>query len=192
MYDQSLWEVRNESWEMRGKFAAAVGAKLWGDLGGRAIWAPDIYGVDNGRGNAPETVEAALRKIPVVSPAIARMVKIQVGSPAKHGEAITEEAKRRRAIIDVCAKDLMRQVDANGVDIWERDPQGYERQLATWKERYRLNDLDIMRLRVKYLNGAHQRKNRAGFDQKELGKLMKEAARMGMTKEQFWLELGEM
>jgi hypothetical protein len=192
MYDPSLWEVRYESWEMFGKFSAAVGAKLWSDLGGRAIWAPDVYGVDNGRGNAPETVEAALRKIPVASPAIARMVKIQVGSPAKHGEAITAEAKRQRAIIDVCAKDLMRQVDSSGVDVWERDPEGYERQLATWKERYGLNDLDVMRLRVKYLNGTIQRKNRMGYDQRELGKLRKKARELGMTDEEIWLQLGDM
>ncbi len=192
MYDQSLWQSRNESWEMRGKFAFAMGAKLWGDLGGRGILAPSVNGVDNGRGAAPESVEAVLRKIPVVSPVIARMVKIQVGSPAKRGEAITAEAKRRRSVIDVCAKDLLRRVDGNGVDFWERDSEAYEAQLKTWKKRYGLNELDMARLRAKYLNATIQRKNRKGFDQKELQKLMKTGREMGMTDEDIWLQLGDM
>lgn len=190
-YDPNLWELRNESWEMRGKFAAAMGARLWNDLGGRALIQPDINGVDNGRGQAPESIETILRKIPVVSPAIGRLFKIQVGSPEKLGAPITEEANRKRAIINVCSKSLFnaRQGDRY---LHEADPQEYERRLARWAETYELSPIDVQKIRQKYLNAMLQHRNRAALDQKKLMQLRKEAMRQGRDEADVWLMLGDM
>ena len=190
-YDPNLWELRNESWEMRGKFAAAMGARLWNDLGGRALIQPDINGVDNGRGQAPESIETVLRKIPVVSPAIGRMFKVQVGSPEKIGAPITEEANRKRAIINVCSKSLFNSRQGDRY-LHEADPQEYERRLARWAETYELSPIDVQKIRQKYLNAMLQHRNRAALDQKKLMQLRKEAMRQGRDEADVWLMLGDM
>ena len=190
-YDPNLWELRNESWEMRGKFAAAMGARLWNDLGGRALIQPDINGVDNGRGQAPESIETILRKIPVVSPAIGRLFKVQVGSPEKLGEPITEEQKRRRAVIDICAKSLFNQRQGDRY-LHEANRQEYERLIERWTETYGLQPIDVQRLRAKYLNACIQHRNRESFDRKKIMQLMKDAKRHGRDEADVWLMLGEM
>ena len=190
-YDPNLWELRNESWEMRGKFAAAMGTRLWNDLGGRALIQPDINGVDNGRGQAPESIETILRKIPVVSPAIGRLFKIQVGSPEKLGAPITEEANRKRAIINVCSKSLFNSRQGDRY-LHEADPQEYERRLARWAETYELSPIDVQKIRQKYLNAMLQHRNRAALDQKKLMQLKKEAMRQGRDEADVWLMLGDM
>ena len=190
MYDPELWEARNESWEMRGKFAAAVAGRLWNDLGGRALYAPDVNGVDNGRGSAPETLETILRRIPVLSPAIGRFFKIQVGSPEKLGEPITAERKRMDSVIGVCAKDLLRQWKGDQ-GVHEYDPEKFYAQLRTWSERYGFSPYDEAELKKKYYNAWIQRKFRGAYDQKKMMQLFKEGLKQGRDADDVWLMLGE-
>ena len=190
MYDQDIWKERNESWEMRGKFAAAVAGRLWNDFGGRALYAPDVKGVDNGRGSAPATLEAVLRKIPVLSPVIGRMLKIQVGSPDKLGKPIIEERRRMDSIIRICAKDLIN-VGDDDLGYHEKDPGKFEKQIETWTQRYGFTPYDVAKLKEKYYNMYIQRKYRDGYDQKELMKLFQEGKRQGRDEADVWLMISE-
>ena len=191
VYDKDLHARRNDSWEMRGQFAAAVGARLWNDFGGRSFLTADVNGVDNGRGSAPETLETALRRIPVLSPALARMVKVQVGSPAKRGEAIREEKGRRQGMVRLCATKL---VDGVKGGVWwhTRDPAGFERQIASWTKTYGLDAADVASIRAKYFNAFIQNTNREAFDRRDIRKLFIEGRKQGLTDSQLWVMLGEM
>ncbi len=191
MYDQRLWENRNESWEMRGQFAAAVGAKLWNDFGGRSILAMDVNGVDNGRGSAPETLESVLRRLPVVSPAIGRMIKIQVGSPAKRGAAIREQEAKTRSLIGLLSEKLLK--GRKGDVGWhERDFDGFQRQVEDWTETYGLTPEDVGKLKMKYYNAWIQYKNREGYDRQELARLFAQGRKQGLSEEQLWIILGDL
>ncbi len=190
MYDQKLWDARNEGWEMRGKFAAAVGARLWNDFGGRAVWAADVNGVDNGRGTAPEELAAALKWIPVLSPALARLVKIQVGSPEKKAEAITDEKKRKQNIIGICAEELLKR---SGIDtgLHESNFEEFTGLLEKWEKIYQLGAEEIGKIQEKYYNAWIQRKCRSAYDQVELSKLFEEGKKQGLSDTQIWIMLGE-
>ena len=191
MYDQKLWELRNENWQKRGEFAAAVGRKLWNDFGGRSVLAADVNGVDNGRGTAPETLETVLKRIPWASPMINRMVKVQVGSPAKRGAVITAEQKRRSDIVSLCAAELLK-LSEDKVPYNEKDPNGYQAKLDGWKQQYNLSDWDMANLKMKFFNGFMQRANRESFDRQALQKMKAEARRMGFSEDQMWVILGGM
>lgn len=191
MYDNDLWEARNESWEMRGKFAAAVAGRLWNDFGGRALYAADVNGVDSGRGSAPSSLETILRKIPVLSPAIARLFKIQVGSPEKLGAPVTAERDRMASVINVCAKDLMKEWKGD-LGYHERDPKGFEEKIQKWTERYGFTPYHTMKLKEKYYNGWIQRKCRGAYDQKKLMRLFQEGLKQGRDQNDMWLMMGEL
>lgn len=191
MYDQKLWELRNENWQKRGEFAAAVGRKLWNDFGGRSVLAADVNGVDNGRGTAPETLETVLKRIPWASPMINRMVKVQVGSPAKRGAVITAEQKRRSDVVSLCAAELLK-LSEEKVPYNEKDPNGYQAKLNGWKQQYNLSDWDMANLKMKFFNGFMQRANREAFDRQALQKMKAEARRMGFSEDQMWVILGGM
>lgn len=190
-YDEDLYRARNESWEMRGKFAAAMAARVWNDLGGRGLVQPDVNGVDNGRGNAPESIESILRKIPVMSPALGRLFKIQVGSPEKLGQPIANEKKTTQAIINVCAKSLFNSRNEDQY-LHEFDPAEYERRISRWSEVYDLTPLETAKLRAKYLNAVNQHRNRSAYDLKKLMQLRKEARKQGRDEADIWIMLGEM
>ena len=191
MYDNDLWKARNESWEIRGKFAAAVAGRLWNDFGGRAIYAADVNGVDSGRGSAPSSLETILRKIPVLSPAISRLFKIQVGSPEKLGAPVTAERDRMASVINVCAKDLMDEWKGD-LGYHERDPKGFEEKIQKWTERYGFTPYDAMKLKEKYYNAWIQRKCRGAYDQKKLMKLFQEGLKQGRDQNDMWLMMGEL
>ena len=191
MYDNDLWKARNESWEMRGKFAAAVAGRLWNDFGGRALYAADVNGVDSGRGSAPSSLETILRKIPVLSPAIARLFKIQVGSPEKLGAPVTAERDRMASVINVCAKDLMDEWKGD-LGYHERDPKGFEEKIQKWTERYGFTPYDAMKLKEKYYNAWIQRKCRGAYDQKKLMKLFQEGLKQGRDQNDMWLMMGDL
>lgn len=190
-YDPNVWTARNESWEMRGRFAADMGLLLWNDLGGRGFYQADYNGVDNGRGSAPETLETVLRKIPIVSPVIGRMLKIQVGSPEKQGEAILDERKKMDAVIDVCAKTLLKERKGE-VYLHESDATGFEKRVEDWKQTYEMTDYDVAKLRQKYYNAWIQRANREGLDQKALQKIFTEAKKQGRDENATWVMLGDL
>lgn len=191
MYDNDLWEARNESWEMRGKFAAAVAGRLWNDFGGRALYAADVNGVDSGRGSAPSSLETILRKIPVLSPAIARLFKIQVGSPEKLGAPVTAERDRMASVINVCAKDLMDEWKGD-LGYHERDPKGFEAKIQKWTERYGFTPYDAMKLKEKYYNAWIQRKFSGAYDQKKRMRLFQEGLKQGRDQNDMWLMMGEL
>ena len=191
MYDQRLWENRNESWEMRGQFAAAVGAKLWNDFGGRSLLAMDVNGVDNGRGSAPETLESVLRRLPVVSPAIGRMIKIQVGSPAKRGATIREQEAKTRSLIGLLSEKLLK--GRKGDVGWhERDFDGFQKQIEDWTKTYGFTPEDVSKLRMRYYNAWIQFKNREGYDRQELARLFTQGRKQGLSEEQLWIMLGDL
>ena len=191
MYDQRLWENRNESWEMRGQFAAAVGAKLWNDFGGRSLLAMDVNGVDNGRGSAPETLESVLRRLPVVSPAIGRMIKIQVGSPAKRGATIREQEAKTRSLIGLLSEKLLK--GRKGDVGWhERDFDGFQKQIEDWTKTYGFTPEDVSKLRMRYYNAWIQFKNREGYDRQELARLFAQGRKQGLSEEQLWIMLGDL
>lgn len=131
-YDSSLWTARNESWVMRGKFAAAVGRRLWNDFGGRNVLPVERGGVDNGLGKAPGWVAKAVNGIPLASPILRSFVKVQVGSPRKDAAEILETEKRRNAVIGVLAKELFETARREAQDI-SLDTARYVGKLEEWE-----------------------------------------------------------
>ena len=110
-----------------GRFAGHVGMRLWNDLGGRALWQLDMQG-ENVHDETPETVTRVLRWIPAVSPALSRFIKIQVGSPEKHGAAIEAADDKMQMLTRTLAKWML-SMEKDNVPVWRADPEKYEATL---------------------------------------------------------------
>ena len=190
MFDQRKIDMRYESWQDFADFSCMIGAKLANYWGLRGIYRFDENGVDNGRGEVDEPVELALKKIPIASPVLLRMVKIQVGSPEKDGEPIEAERKATDTVLSVCAERLLeRRKDGKGFH--EYDKKGYEAQIQKYAQTYKLDKTDVARLRAKYLNGFTQWKCRDALDRKTKEKMKKEARRQGRSESAIWVMLGD-
>jgi len=190
VFDQKTLDMRYDSLEDFGEFSAAVGSRLWNYGGGRSVISMDVNGVDNGRGEAPETLENVLRKIPWVSPAINRMVKIQVGSPEKDAKNIRANGRQINQVIDKCAARLLDKSEGQ-YGYHETNPEAYEQKIAEFAKTYGLDEYDQAVLRKKYLNGWIQRRCRESFDQRLLLKTMQKGRRRGMSETEIWIQLGE-
>ena len=190
MFDQRKIDMRYESWQDFAEFSSMIGAKLANYWGLRGIYKFDENGVDNGRGEVDEPVEFALKKIPIVSSVLGRMVKVQVGSPARDMALITAERKRRDTVISVCAERLFEKRKGDTF-FHDRDWKGYTEQLAKFKETYGLEDNDVDLIRARYLNACNTYANRDALDKRALEKAMEEAERQGKSKAAIWVMLGE-
>ena len=190
MFDQRKIDMRYESWQDFAEFSSMIGAKLANYWGLRGVYKFDENGVDNGRGEVDEPVEWALKKLPIVSSVLGRMIKVQVGSPKKDAAPITAERKRRDTVISVCAERLFEKRKGDTF-FHDRDWKGYTEQLAKFKETYGLDDDDVDLIRARYLNTCNTYENRDALDKRALEKAMEEAERQGKSKAAVWVMLGE-
>ncbi|MBR3222638.1 MAG: zeta toxin family protein [Kiritimatiellae bacterium] len=186
-YDNDTWALRNESWEMRGKFTAAMAKRLWNDFGGRNVLPVDRAGVDNGLGRAPGWVAKMVNDIPVVSPILRSFVKVQVGSPKRDAAEITEAEARRRAVCRVCAKELFETAHKAKGDI-SIDQEQYNGRLAKWKERYNLADDELADIEGRYLNAWRSYEGAQYRADGEREKYRVKAERLGMDAANIWLD----
>ena len=186
-YDNDVWALRNESWEMRGKFIAAMGKRLWNDFGGRNVLPVDRAGVDNGLGRAPGWVARMVNDIPVASPILRSFIKVQVGSPKRDAAEITEAEARRRAVCRVCAKELFETAHKAKGDI-SIDQAKYNVQLQKWKERYDLTDDELADIEGRYLNAWRSYEGAQYRADGEREKYRAKAERLGMDAANIWLD----
>ena len=188
-FDQKKVDMRFESLEDFKEYSAVVGGRAWNYFGGRSILSADVYGVDNGRGTAPKELETVLSDIPWISPIINRMVKIQVGSPERDGQAIRGRSKEIRQAIDKCAERLLKLRE--GDKGWHvAHPKEYKEKLAEWKQTYGLSDHDMKVLRADYLNGLNQLKCIEKMDEHKRKLIKREAKRQGCSEEIIAVQLG--
>ncbi|MBR1586793.1 MAG: hypothetical protein IJ658_00570, partial [Kiritimatiellae bacterium] len=186
-YDGDLWTARNESWGMRGRFAAAMAKRLWNDFGGRNVLPVDRAGVDNGLGKAPGWVSKMVSDIPFASPILRSFVKVQVGSPKRDAGEIVEAEKRVAAVCRVHAKELFEMARREGRDI-SADRERYAGLLGKWRDAEGLSDDDLARIEAKYVNAwnAH-----AGARYKADGareKFKAKAEKLGLEAAHIWLD----
>ena len=186
-YDNDVWELRNESWEMRGKFIAAMGKRLWNDFGGRNVLPVERGGVDNGLGRAPGWVAKMVNDIPVVSPILRSFVKVQVGSPKRDAVEITEAEERRRAVCRVCAKEMFELARKAKGDI-SLDRAKYDGRLAKWKERYNLADEELADIEGRYLNAWRSYEGAQYRADGEREKFRAKAEKLGLDAAHIWLD----
>lgn len=186
-YDGALWTARNESWEMRGKFAAAVGRRLWNDFGGRNVLPVERGGVDNGLGKAPGWVAKAVNEIPIASPILRSFVKVQVGSPKKDAAEILDTEKRRNAVIGVLAKELFETARKEGQDI-SLDAARYIGKLEEWEKRYGFTPDELAKIEAKYLNAWREYDAAQWRADGEREKYRAKAEQLGLDAASIWLE----
>ena len=186
-YDSALWTARNESWEMRGKFAAAVGRRLWNDFGGRNVLPVERGGVDNGLGKAPGWVAKAVNEIPIASPILRSFVKVQVGSPKKDAAEILDTEKRRNAVIGVLAKELFETARKEGQDI-SLDAARYVGKLEAWEKRYGFTPDELAKIEAKYLNAWREYDAAQWRADGEREKYRAKAEQLGLDAASIWLE----
>ena len=186
-YDSALWTARNESWEMRGKFAAAVGRRLWNDFGGRNVLPVERGGVDNGLGRAPGWVAKAVNGIPLASPILRSFVKVQVGSPRKDAAEIFETEKRRNAVIGVLAKELFETARKEGRDI-SLDTERYVGKLEEWEKRYGFTPDELAKIEAKYLNAWREYDAAQWRADGEREKYRAKAEQLGLDAASIWLD----
>ena len=189
-FDQKVLDMRFKSLEDFKEYSAVVGGRAWNYFGGRSVLSADVNGVDNGRGTAPKTLEAVLKDIPWISPVINRMVKIQVGSPERDGQAIKARSKEVNQAIEKCAERLLKLRDRDAG--WHvGHPKEYEEKLAEWKQTYGLSDHDMKVLRARYLNGLNQMRCIEKMDKHKRKLIEREAKKQGCSKELIYLQLGD-
>lgn len=186
-YDPQLYAARNESWEMRGKFAAAVGRRLWNDFGGRNVLPVERGGVDNGLGKAPGWVAKAVNEIPIASPILRSFVKVQVGSPKKDAAEILDTEKRRNAVIGVLAKELFETARREGQDI-SSDTARYVGKLEEWEKRYGFTPDELAKIEAKYLNAWREYDAAQWRADGEREKYRAKAEQLGLDAASIWLE----
>lgn len=186
-YDSALWTARNESWEMRGKFAAAVGRRLWNDFGGRNVLPVERGGVDNGLGKAPGWVAKAVNEIPIASPILRSFVKVQVGSPKKDAAEILDTEKRRNAVIGVLAKELFETARKEGQDI-SLDAARYVGKLEAWEKRYGFTPNELAKIEAKYLNAWREYDAAQWRADGEREKYRAKAEQLGLDAASIWLD----
>lgn len=191
LYDQALYDQRGESVEMAGKFAASVGMRLWNDLGGRAFIEPAREGMDDGQGEAPRWLHNMLTKIPVVSPVLKSMIKIQVGSPERDGKVVTEEVKRRSDLVKVLSKDLVNRALKDGAPLYDVSSEEWEKQMSTWRERYALSDVEMERIEANLINAWSAKEGAEDAREEKVDKLLDKASDLGLDKADFWLLRGQ-
>lgn len=149
-FDRDTYRLRGESGEMFGNFVLAAGMNLWNDLGGRAFIEPEVGGravPEPGIGASEEEAGAvagvralhtALKRLPVVGPAMKRMVKISVGRPKGHAAGLVDEDGDKLALVRVLTKDALKECRKRG-ELWvEADPDGYYRWLEDKARQYKL------------------------------------------------------
>ncbi|MBR2981664.1 MAG: hypothetical protein IKC80_00385 [Kiritimatiellae bacterium] len=188
-YDNDVWAMRGESLGDYGRFAGHVGMRLWNDLGGRALWQLDMQG-ENVHDETPETVTRVLRWIPAVSPALSRFIKIQVGSPEKHGEAIEAADDKMQMLTRTLAKRML-SMEKDNIPVWRADPEKYEATLDDWQKRYGFSDWTRAKIEAKYINASNARSYYEYQDQKKLNSLRKKAYQLGFDDAEVDLMLGE-
>lgn len=149
-FDRDTYRLRGESGEMFGNFALAAGMNLWNDLGGRAFIEPEVGGravPEPGIGASEEEAGAvagvralhtALKRLPVVGPAMKRMVKISVGRPKGHAAGLVDEDGDKLALVRVLTRDALKECRKRG-ELWVvADPDGYYRWLEDKARQYKL------------------------------------------------------
>lgn len=186
-YDRDLYAVRNESWEMRGKFAAAMGKRLWNDFGGRNVLPVDRAGVDNGLGKAPGWVAAMVNDIPVASPILRSFVKVQVGSPRRDAAEITEAEQKRRAVCGVLAKELFELAHKAKRDV-SMDAEKYVGLLQKWEKTYGLTPEELASIEAKYLNAWRAYEGAQYKADGEREKFRAKAEKLGLDAANLWLD----
>jgi hypothetical protein len=187
-YDNDLWLNRNENWEMRGKFAAAMAMRLWNDFGGRGILPVDRQGVDNGLGRTPGWVARTLNSIPVASPYLRRMFKVQVGSPKRDAAEITDAYNRRRAACRVHAKELFEIARREKRDL-SLDRERYTGMLKKWQQSSEaLSDEDLAYIEQHYLNAWRAYDGAQYRADGEREKFRAKADKLGLEAAHLWLD----
>lgn len=175
-FDRDTYRLRGESGEMFGNFAVVAGMNLWNDLGGRAFIEPEVGGravPEPGVGAPPEaagvvagvrTLHTALKRLPVVGPALKRMIKISVGRPKGHEAGLVDDDADKLALVRVLTKDALKECRKRG-KLWvEADPEGYYRWLEDKARQYGLERYYVDKLDADiwndYLDGPESRLER--------------------------------
>ena len=178
-FNKDVWEARFDGGIGSQRFAAEVGMRLWNDLGGRALYNFDQATPADERNAAPESVRTVLNKIPGLSPALNRMIKVSVGSPEKRGEMIEEAYQKRLRTIRLCAKELLK-AETNGEWLFKSDPKKYDAMKADMMKTYGLDEYAWAEIEAKYINTSNERAYWKYEDLKEYNRLRHKANKLGM------------
>lgn len=178
-FSKDVWESRFDGGAGSTRFAAEVGMRLWNDLGGRAVWEFDQEKAGDERNAAPEGVIDVLSKIPVVSPALRRLIKVQVGSPERRGEMIEETYQKRLRTIRLCAKELLK-AETNGEWLFKSDPKKYDEMKADMMKTYGLDEYAWAEVEAKYINTSNERAYWKDEDLKKYNQFRRKADKLGM------------
>ena len=150
--DRDTWNMRFESIPDGANFALAAGKYLWNAGGGRSIYQFPYNGVDKGNGDAPKWIGLATQRIPFLSPALKRFVKIQVGSAERDAKPLSDELKRYNNIVSHCVNQLVRESAVCESRLNDCDSKKYDELLTTWQERYELSDGAMRTIEKQFLN----------------------------------------
>lgn len=195
VYNPVLYAVRNESWATRVDFATEMAKRVWDDWGMSAIWKFDRYGKESSDyGSASKWLGLALNKIPVVSSASRRFVKIHVREPGKGSgvdAAISAEDSRRAKVREYLANKLMKESEKLGGELNRLDPGQYRELLEGWQDTYGLSDYDMRQLEKRFLNNWSERENREWLRNKKRKQLLKKAQRIGIEESERRMIRGE-
>ena len=196
VYDPVLYAVRNESWATRLDFATAMAKRVWDDWGGRAIWTFDRYGKESSDyGSASPWLGLALNKIPVLSSAARRFVKIHVREPGSGSgvdAAVSAEDSRRANVRTYLSDKLLEKSKKMGGELNRLDPGQYKELLEGWQETYRLSAHDMRLLEKRFLNKWSEWENREWVRNKKRNQLLKKATRIGIEESERRMIRGEL
>ncbi|MBO5905430.1 MAG: hypothetical protein J6Q84_03305 [Kiritimatiellae bacterium] len=189
-FDKDVWAARFDGGIGSQRFAAEVGMRLWNDLGGRALYGFDQATPADERNAAPEGVVDVLKKIPVLSPAIKRMIKVSVGSPEKRDAMIEEAYQKRLRTIRLCTKELLK-AETNGEWLFNSDPKKYDAMKADMMKAYGLDEYAWSEIEAKYINTSNERAYWKDEDLKKYNQLRRKAEKLGMDPDTVDFMLGD-